>query len=123
MNYLSDKETIVCPPAPDMTGEGPHGDKHYHFWSSHISTLEGQLLTLVEATVDIERTKAVKDIIRKLVWDWAEDTSYCRRCDNRKRLDCREKCPKTTHAHYCPDCNCFDYGPKEAEPMINVPIK
>lgn len=39
--------------------------------TAHIGNLEGQWLTIVDATFsDREQRKAMKDIVRKMIWDW-----------------------------------------------------
>lgn len=107
------RQVIVCPLSEEATSENAYSsDKRYHFWASYISVLEGKLLTLMEmAITDKEQLKATKDVIRNTVWDWAETNSFCRRCHNRKKLECSPKCPEASHTHYCPDCNCYEYGP------------
>lgn len=107
------KQIITCPRPQDEPENTPHmGDKRYQFWASYISVLEGKLLTLMEmAITDKEQLKATKDVIRNTIWEWAETNSWCRRCHNRKLLECSPKCPEAEHTHYCPDCNCYEYGP------------
>lgn len=39
--------------------------------TAHVGNLEGQWLTIVDATFqDKEQRKAMKDIVRKMIWDW-----------------------------------------------------
>lgn len=107
------KQVIICPLPEDVNSDNsPIGDKRYHFWSSSLGVLEGKLLTLLEmAITDKEQLKAAKSVIRNTVWEWAENNSSCRRCHNRKKLECTPKCTASSHTHYCPDCNCYEHGP------------
>ena len=44
----------------------------YVFFTYHISELEGKMLTLVDASIpDREQRKALKDLVRQTVWNWA----------------------------------------------------
>lgn len=48
----------------------------YQFGTFHISYLEGKLLTLIDAsTPDKEQRKALKDIVRGIVWNWATENN------------------------------------------------
>lgn len=39
--------------------------------TAHVGNLEGQWLTIVDATFsDPQQRKAMKDIVRKMIWDW-----------------------------------------------------
>ena len=39
--------------------------------TAQVGNLEGQWLTLVDATFsDPQQRKAMKDIVRKMIWDW-----------------------------------------------------
>lgn len=44
----------------------------YIFQTPHIGSLEGKMLTLVEASIsDPEQRKSLKDIVRQTIWNWA----------------------------------------------------
>jgi hypothetical protein len=44
----------------------------YQFGTSHISYLEGKLLTILDASIqDREQRKALKDLVRQELWLWA----------------------------------------------------
>lgn len=44
----------------------------YVFTSYHISRLEGEALTLIDAsTSDLVQRKALKDLFRQMIWEWA----------------------------------------------------
>ena len=51
----------------------PYKDEiKYQFFTPQIGTLGGELLTLVDASIgDPQQRKALKDIVRKTVWEWA----------------------------------------------------
>lgn len=39
--------------------------------TAHVGNLEGQWLTLVDATFsDPQQRKAMKDLVRRMIWDW-----------------------------------------------------
>lgn len=39
--------------------------------TAYVGNLEGQWLTIIDATFqDVEQRKAMKDIVRKMIWDW-----------------------------------------------------
>ena len=49
--------------------------------TSWVGNLEGQWLTLVDATFsDPQQRKAMKDVVRKMIWDWDREIikSNCR---------------------------------------------
>ena len=49
-----------------------HLEVEYQVGSYGISQLEGKLLTLVDATSgDATQRKALKDLVRQTIWDWA----------------------------------------------------
>ena len=53
--------------SPEVTLE----NAKYQLYTYDISNLEGQLLTLIDASiVDAVQRKALKDIIRTKLWDW-----------------------------------------------------
>lgn len=44
----------------------------YQFFTPQIQMLEGEMLTLVDASIgDPQQRKALKDIVRQTVWGWA----------------------------------------------------
>lgn len=48
----------------------------YLFHSHQISDLEGQILTFIDASIqDPIQRKALKDLMRPMVWRWAIDSS------------------------------------------------
>lgn len=94
-------------------------EKKYIFWASYIdNVLVGKLLTLIDASVvDPRQNKALKDVIRQTVRQWAESTSYCNNCENGKNIS---KLPVTKspttgsdtkdnyfRQHHCPICNMY----------------
>lgn len=104
------REVIKVPVLRDELEDGSTrpAEKRYSFWEGYINTLVGKLLTIVDAIItDKQQKEAVKDLVKNTIWSWAEETSYCERCNNRNRLRCSVECPKTPHQHYCPDCNCY----------------
>lgn len=53
--------------SPEVTLE----NARYQIYTFDVSNIEGQLLTLIDASiVDVVQRKALKDIIRQKLWDW-----------------------------------------------------
>lgn len=49
-----------------------HMEVKYEILSRDISQLEGKILTLIDATAaDPTQRKALKDLIRQNIWEWA----------------------------------------------------
>lgn len=65
----------VCSPA----------DVRYGFYTYHIGNLEGRMLTLIEASIqDVEQRKALKDIFRQTIWNWAIENNTDRDSEENK---------------------------------------
>lgn len=65
----------------DKVNSSPKADNgvKYGFYTHHISYLEGKLLTLLEASIqDLEQRKALKDIARQTIWNWAIENNVDR---------------------------------------------
>lgn len=57
---------------PNSVSANNLGDVTYIFGTHAIGTLEGKILTLIEAsTADAEQRKALKDVFRQEIWNWA----------------------------------------------------
>ena len=75
------KSQVNSNPRPDL------GVK-YGFHTHHVSYLEGKMLTLIEASIqDLEQRKALKDIVRQTIWNWAIENNEDRDCEENKVLD------------------------------------
>lgn len=61
------------------------GEVRYGFYTFHIGNLEGRMLTLIEASIqDVEQRKALKDIVRQTIWNWAIENNMDRDCEENK---------------------------------------
>ena len=84
-------------------------ERRYIFWSSYIGILEGKLLTQLEASViDPQQLKALKSVVREMLWRWVGDSTWCDNCDNGAKLDKLEKITSTGNfpsQKHCKACN------------------
>ncbi len=68
-----------------VAGSSLPSDVKYGFYTYHISNLEGKMLTLIEASIqDVEQRRALKDIVRQTVWNWAIENNIDRDCEENK---------------------------------------
>lgn len=60
-------------------------DVRYGFYTYHIGNLEGRMLTLIEASIqDVEQRRALKDIVRQTIWNWAIENNIDRNHEENK---------------------------------------
>lgn len=87
------------------------GSRKYIFWDGDIGSLEGKLLTQLEASIqDKDQLKALKSVVRDMLWRWVEASTWCQICENGKKL---EKLAKVTGTDglpdqsHCKNCNMY----------------
>ena len=57
--------------------ENPYATTEVRLDAQSISYLEGGLLTIIDASIqDAVQRKALKDVLRKCLWDWSKDWQF-----------------------------------------------